>query len=87
MKILEIRALQGANFWSSKPVIRMLLDLEEHAETLTKDIPGFNARLVTLMPSLMEHKCTPGVEGGFIQMLNEGSLITHVIEHLAIELQ
>ena len=87
MKILEIKALQGANFWSSKPVIRMLLDLEGHAQTLTKDIPGFNERLVALLPSLQEHRCTPGVEGGFIQMLNEGSLITHVIEHLAIELQ
>ncbi|MEW6366293.1 MAG: cyanophycin synthetase [Acidobacteriota bacterium] len=87
MKILEIRALQGANFWSENPVIRMVLDLEDHADTLTTQIPGFIDRLVTLIPSLSEHRCATDSEGGLLMRLREGSPLTHVIEHVAIELQ
>lgn len=87
MKIIEIRALPGANFWSQKPVVRMVLDLEDQRDALTHQIPGFADRLIELLPSLAEHKCAPGVPGGFLEMVRQGTRLCHVAEHIALELQ
>ena len=87
MKIIEIRALQGANFFSQKPVVRMLLDLEEHRDSLTHQVAGFSDRLVELIHSLAEHKCAPGVPGGFLEMVRQGTRLCHVVEHIALKLQ
>ena len=87
MKIREIRALQGANFWSKRPVVRMVLDMEELSETHSNQVQGFAERLVALLPSLEEHRCASGIKGGFMRAVREGSPLAHVIEHVAIELQ
>lgn len=87
MKIREIRSMQGANFWSKKPVIRLVLDLENYAGVQTNQIPGFWERLVALIPSLQEHKCELGTEGALIEIIKQGSSLDHVLEHIAIELQ
>jgi cyanophycin synthetase len=87
MKIVEIRALQGANFWSKKPVVRMLLDMENLDGVLTNQVPGFTDRLVQLIPSLKEHRCSEKEAGGLVKIMNEGTPLYHVMEHIAIELQ
>ena len=87
MRIVEIRALQGANFWSKKPAVRMLLDMENLDGVLTNQVPGFTDRLVQLLPSLKEHRCTEKDAGGLVKIMNEGTPLYHVIEHIAIELQ
>ena len=64
----------------------MTLDLEDDAETASDSIPGFNERLVGILPELREHRCSPGVVGGFIQRLHRGTYFAHIIEHVALSL-
>lgn len=86
LKTESILAMHGANFYSGGPVIVMKLDLGEYDEVFTNQIPGFYEKLRTLLPSLNEHYCSPGFEGGFFLRVQEGTLLGHVSEHVAIEL-
>lgn len=89
MKILKIQALRGPNIWSvrRKKLIQMRLDLEELEEKPTHKIEGFRERLEALLPSLIEHRCSEGVRGGFFMRVDEGTWMGHVIEHIALEIQ
>lgn len=89
MKILKIQALRGPNIWSvkRKNLIQMRLDLEELEELPTNKIAGFRERLESLIPSLIEHRCSEGVRGGFFIRVDEGTWMGHVIEHIALEIQ
>ncbi len=89
MKIIEIRALRGPNYWSIRrgKLIQMLIDLQEYEQLPTNKIPGFKERLQALIPSLYEHRCSEGVPGGFFQRVEEGTWLGHVIEHVALEIQ
>lgn len=89
MKILKTLTLRGPNYWSIRrhKLIVMRLDLEDLTETFTNQIPGFYEALTQIMPTLEEHYCSPGKRGGFFQRLREGTLMGHVIEHVALELQ
>src|SRR5690554_4121495 len=89
MKILKIQALRGPNIWSvkRKKLVQMRLDLEELEDQPTNKIPGFRERLEALMPSLIEHRCSEGVTGGFFMRVDDGTWMGHVIEHIALEIQ
>jgi cyanophycin synthetase len=89
MKIENIQVLRGPNIWSvkRKKLIQMRLNLQELEHKPTNEIPGFYERLKTLIPSLYEHRCSPGVEGGFFQRIIAGTWMGHVIEHIALEIQ
>lgn len=89
MKILDIKAMRGPNIWSSSRyfLIQMKLDLEEMEQFPSNKIEGFNTRLENMFPSMVEHRCSPGVRGGFFQRLAEGTWMGHVIEHVALEIQ
>lgn len=87
MRIIEIRALEGRNIFCHRPVIKMVLDLEELALYPTNLLEGFPEKLLVVMPSLREHYCSRGRPGGFAERLLEGTYLGHVIEHVAIELQ
>jgi cyanophycin synthetase len=87
MRIENIKALRGANYYSRRPVVVMTLDLEDHAEVMTTDIPNFTQTLLGYLPSLEDHRCGEGVKGGFVKRLRGGTLLSHVVEHIALELQ
>lgn len=89
MQILDIKVMNGPNYWSAKrhKLIVMLLDLEELEEQPTNLIAGFSQRMKALMPSMYEHRCSEGVPGGFFSRVDEGTWMGHVIEHIALELQ
>ena len=89
MRILRIQTLRGPNYWSIRrhKLIVMRLDLEELAEKPSNQIPGFYEGLVTTLPSLEEHFCSPGVRGGFLSRVRQGTMMGHIIEHIALELQ
>ncbi len=89
MKILNIQALRGPNIWSvnRKKLIQMRLDLEELENFPTNLIPGFGDRLKLMFPTMMEHRCSEGVEGGFFIRIERGTWMGHVIEHIALEIQ
>lgn len=89
MKILETRVLRGPNYWSNRRhhLIVMRIDLEEMEHQPSNTIPGFPQRLEKLIPSLYEHRCSRGYEGGFLERLAAGTWMGHVMEHVALEIQ
>jgi cyanophycin synthetase len=89
MRILKIQTLRGPNYWSIRrhKLIVMRLDLESLAETPSNEIPGFYEGLVEALPSLESHFCSPGCRGGFLMRVREGTMMGHIIEHVALELQ
>lgn len=87
MNIQELRTYTGRNIFSHKPVVKMVVDLAELAHTTTSQLPCFNEQLLLWFPGLQSHYCSPGHEGGFVKRLYEGTYLSHVTEHLAIELQ
>ncbi|MEW6523952.1 MAG: cyanophycin synthetase [Bacillota bacterium] len=87
LQIRDMRALVGPNVHAYQPVIEMLVDLGAHDGRQTTEIPGFTTTLLENIPSLSEHHCTRGRRGGFVERLQEGTYLGHVIEHVALELQ
>lgn len=89
MKIREINAMRGPNYWSVRrhKLIVMVLDLEEMEERPSNTIDGFYERLKTMFPTMYEHRCSVGEPGGFFQRVEEGTWMGHIIEHIALEIQ
>lgn len=81
--------MRGPNYWSNyrQKLIVMKLDLGKYEELPTNKIPGFYERIMRAFPSLHEHHCSEGKEGGFCERMQEGTWLGHVIEHIALELQ
>ncbi len=89
MKIREINAMRGPNYWSVRrhKLIVLVLDLEDMEERPSNLIDGFAARLEAMFPSMYEHRCSEGVPGGFFHRVEEGTWMGHIIEHIALEIQ
>ncbi len=89
MRIREINAMRGPNYWSVRrhKLIVMVLDLEELEHRPTNQIDGFQERLEAMFPGMYEHRCSVGVPGGFFHRVQEGTWMGHVIEHIALEIQ
>jgi UDP-N-acetylmuramyl tripeptide synthase len=64
----------------------MRLDLQNLAERETCEFPGFNEKLLQVLPGLREHHCARGHAGGFVERLQEGTYFSHTVEHVALEL-
>jgi cyanophycin synthetase len=84
--LLRINYLRGPNIWTYRPVLEVWLDLGALEDFPSNLLPGFNDRLTTLLPALLEHHCGVGERGGFLQRLKEGTWTGHVLEHVVIEL-
>ncbi|MFM2328662.1 MAG: hypothetical protein RLZZ494_765 [Pseudomonadota bacterium] len=82
----RITYLRGPNIWTYRPVMEVWLDLGELEDYPSNLLPGFNDRLLALLPALEEHHCGVGERGGFIQRLREGTWAGHILEHCVIEL-
>jgi cyanophycin synthetase len=87
LRVARIRALRGPNYWRLAPVIACDVQLGALEELTSVDIPGFSDRLIGSLPSLREHPCSRGTTGGFLDRLQEGTHIPHILEHVALELQ
>jgi cyanophycin synthetase len=86
MRVESLRTLAGPNVYSHQPVIVMRLDLGELNGKESHEFPGFVERLLGALPGLGEHHCGKGHAGGFVERLNEGTYLGHVVEHVALEL-
>lgn len=82
-----LHATRGANFWSTRPVMRMDLAVGAYEDISSADVPGFTDSLVSAMPGLVEHRCSIGERGGFVTRLRDGTYAAHIVEHVALELQ
>ena len=87
LTILQTQVFRGPNYWSYEPCIRMLVDLGSLEEWPSNTIPGFNSKLLELLPGVGEHSCSLGKSGGFRERLEDGTWLGHVAEHVALELQ
>lgn len=84
--LLRVNYLRGPNIWTYRQALEVWLDLGELEDWPSHKLPGFNARLIALLPALAEHHCGVGEPGGFLQRLEEGTWAGHVLEHVIIEL-
>jgi cyanophycin synthetase len=87
LRVSRLRAVRGPNFWRLAPVIACDLTLGSLEDIPSTDIPGFNERLMGLLPTLREHPCSRGTEGGFLERLMSGTHLPHILEHVSLELQ
>lgn len=87
IQLTGLHSLRGANFWSQRPVTRLDLVVGKYDEISSADVPGVLEALRRAMPGLIEHRCSIGQRGGFLQRLARGTYAPHIIEHVALELQ
>lgn len=87
MQLLEIRALHGPNVWARFPVLEVWVDLQDLNDSASDQIPGFNDRLMSWLPGMIEHRCSVGQRGGFFERLRRGTYLAHILEHVTLELQ
>ena len=87
IEILRVTYLRGPNIWTYRPVIEAWVDIGELENHPSNTIPGFYERLSAFLPGLIEHHCSPGVRGGFLQRVQEGTWAAHILEHVTLELQ
>ncbi len=87
MIIRKVLALRGPNIWSRHTVLEAWVDLGALKEISSADIPGFNDRLMSWLPTMIEHRCSVGERGGFFQRLRWGTYLAHILEHTTLELQ
>ena len=87
INILDIKYIRGPNMWCWVEVLEALVDIGELEEYPSDKIPGFYERLVSKLPSLVEHRCSYEERGGFLKRVEEGTWPVHIMEHLTLELQ
>ncbi|MEN6407298.1 MAG: cyanophycin synthetase [Thermoguttaceae bacterium] len=86
MEFRKVLALRGPNIWANFPVLEAWVDLGALDKPST-ELPGFSDRLIAWMPTMIEHRCSVGVRGGFFQRLRTGTYLGHILEHVVLELQ
>lgn len=87
MEIINTEIYKGRNIFSHNPIIKMVVDIDKYNEIPTKDIEGFNEKLLNCFPGLKKDTCGLGYEGGFLQRLTEGTYLAHVLEHVILNIQ
>ena len=86
MKVESIRAIAGANVYSHQPVMVAWLDLGELKDKRSRDMDGFNNRLLEKFPGLHEHFCQRERAGAFVERLEAGAHFNHIVEHIIVEM-
>lgn len=87
MEFRKVLALRGPNLWANFPVLEAWVDLGRFEDYPSNTLPGFNDRLMSWLPTMIEHRCTIGERGGFFQRLRDGTWLGHILEHVTLELQ
>src|SRR4051812_29301760 len=87
LRVTRVRPLRGPNYWRLAPVIACDVRLGALEQLSTAELPGFTERLLAALPTLREHPCSRGSAGGFVERLEEGTRLPHVLEHVSLELQ
>src|SRR3546814_12564397 len=87
IEFINMMMLRGPSIWAYRPVIEAWVDIGELEDYPSNIIPGFNERLEAWLPSLVEHRCSVGERGGFLQRLRQGTWPANILEHVTLELQ
>jgi cyanophycin synthetase len=87
VRIRDVRVFRGPNYYSYEQAVLMVVDIGALEDEPTDTLPGFTERLLAMLPGLVDHQCSRGRDGGFVERLEEGTWAGHVTEHVALELQ
>ncbi len=87
IQVKKIKVLTGPNIWAYRPVLEVLTDIGKYEELPSNKLPGVAERLVELIPTIWEHRCSEGRPGGFLERLRIGTYMGHIVEHIILELQ
>jgi cyanophycin synthetase len=87
IEVINMMYLRGPNIWAYRPVIEAWVDIGELEDFPSNTLPGLYERLVDWLPTLVEHRCSVGERGGFLQRLRNGTWPAHILEHVTLELQ
>jgi cyanophycin synthetase len=87
MDIRRVVALAGPNIWTNYKALEAWVDIGRFEDFPSNQLPGFSDRIMTWLPSMVEHRCGIGERGGFFQRLTTGTYLGHILEHVTIELQ
>ncbi len=87
LDIRDIHILRGPNIWANYPILEAWVDLGGLNDASSDELPGFNDRLKSWLPGMIEHRCSVGERGGFFQRLERGTYPAHILEHVTLELQ
>ena len=79
MPIRKVLVLRRPSIWSRQPALATRVDLGPLKHTSTRDVPGFNDRLMAWLPSTIEVRCRVGERGGFFQRLRWETLMAHTL--------
>lgn len=71
---------------SGVSVYEVEVDLGKYASVETDDIKGFSKKLLKLLPTLRSHECFAGECGGFVEEMEGGTDLAHVMEHVTLEM-
>ena len=86
MEFRKVLTLRGPNIWAQFPVLEAWIDLGSLKDTSSEEVPGFNDRLKSWLPTMVEHRCSEGTRGGFFERLRRGTYPAHILEHVTLEL-
>lgn len=87
LRVLERSVYRGPHLFSTRPMIRIQVDLRDLEQWPSDRLPGFTDALLALLRGLGVHGCSYQRPGGFVERLREGTWMGHIIEHVALELQ
>ena len=87
MEFRKILTLRGPNIWANYPVLEAWVDLGALKDSPSDELPGFNERLMSWLPTMIEHRCNIDQRGGFFERLRRGTNQAHILEHVTLELQ
>jgi cyanophycin synthetase len=87
IEIIKLMSLRGPSMWAYRPILEALVDIGDLEDYPSNTLPGFNDRLYAWLPGLIEHRCSVGERGGFLQRMRDGTWPAHILEHVTLELQ
>lgn len=87
IEIIKLMSLRGPSIWAYRPILEAWVDIGDLEDYPSNTLPGFNQRLSAWLPGLVEHRCSVGERGGFLQRLRDGTWPAHILEHVTLELQ
>src|SRR4249920_2181281 len=87
MEFQKILTFAGPNIWASFPVLEAWIELGDLKDSPSNEMPGFNDRVMSWLPTMIEHRCSVGERGGFFERLRRGTYLAHILEHVVLELQ
>src|SRR5687767_13009549 len=85
--VRNIRVLRGPNLYAYMPVLQVIVDIGEYETRPSNTFPGFVDRLTAWLPGLQKHECSLKRPGGFVERLQRGTYLAHILEHITIEVQ